>query len=50
MRASIADEMRPPSNVMLSNTTDEERRTLEALALVECFEAVFFAGAFFWAN
>jgi hypothetical protein len=46
----MADEMMPPSNVMVSNTTDEERRALEALALVECFAAVFFAGALFWAN
>jgi len=32
---------------MVSNTTDEERRDLEDLALLECFATVFFAGAFF---
>jgi hypothetical protein len=46
----MADEIRPPSNVMVSNTTDEERRTLEALALAECFAEVFFANAFVWTN
>jgi hypothetical protein len=46
----MAGEMRLPSNVMVSNMTDEERRALEVLALLECFAAVLFVGAFFWAN